>query len=79
MGVGKSESEVTFPISSNIVLLANWRKNIKEAYFETNKQVIKEINQRTAFNPTRFVYHARDEQWISKFIAKENNKFNMLL
>ncbi len=79
MGIGKSESEVTFPISSNIVLLANWRTNIKETYYETNEKAIREINQRTAFNTTRFAYHARDEYWIPKFICKKKTNFNLLV
>ncbi len=79
MGIGKPESEVTFPISSNIVLLANWRKDVRENYFETKKQAIKEINRRTALNTSRFVYHDRDEYWIPKFIAKENHQLNRLI
>lgn len=78
MGIGKSESEVTFPISSDIVLWATWRKDIEEKYSEINKQALKEINRRTATNATRFVYHARDESWIPKFIAKKNHGLNRL-
>jgi Protein of unknown function (DUF4238) len=79
MGIGKAESEVTFPISSNIVLWATWRKDIEEQYSETNIQTLKEINRRTAKNSTRFVYHARDESWIPRFISKENHKLNRLI
>ena len=79
MGIGKPESEVTFPISSNIVLWATWRKDVVENYSEIKKQAIKEINRRTALNATRFVYHARDEDWIPNFIAKNNHKLNRLI
>lgn len=79
MGIGKPESEVTFPISSNIVLWATWREDIEEKYSEIKRQAIKEINRRTATNATRFVYHARDESWIPKFISKKNHNLNRLI
>ncbi|MCJ7604053.1 MAG: DUF4238 domain-containing protein [Desulfobulbaceae bacterium] len=79
MGIGKPESEVTFPISSNIVLWATWRKDIEEKYTEIHRQAIKEINRRTATNTTRFVYHARDEYWIPRFIAKKYHALNRLI
>ena len=79
MGIGKPESEVTFPISSNIVLWATWRKDLAENYSEIKKQAIREINRRTALNATRFVYHAKDEYWIPKFISKDNHQLNRLI
>ena len=69
MGIGKPESEVTFPVSSNIVLWATWRKDIKETYSVIHKQAIKEVNRRTATNTTRFAYHAKEEAWIPKFLT----------
>lgn len=72
MGIGKPESEVTFPISSNIVLWATSRKQIEGQYTDTKRQVIKEINRRTALNATRFVYHAKDEYWVQNFICRRH-------
>lgn len=79
MGIGKPESEVTFPISSDIVLWATWRKDLKEDYSTIKTQGFKEINRRTVLNATRFVYHAKDEYWIQKFICKDNHKLNRLI
>ena len=77
IGVGKPESEITFPISSNIVLWATWRSNIQEGYSPIKNQAIKEINRRTATNATRFIYHARDEDWIPRFINKQEHQLNL--
>jgi len=77
IGVGKLESEITFPISSNIVLWATWRCNIQEGYSPIKNQAIKEINRRTATNATRFIYHARDEDWIPRFINKQEHQLNL--
>ena len=77
IGVGKPESEITFPISSNIVLWATRRSDIQEGYSPIKNQAIKEINRRTATNATRFIYHARDEDWIPRFINKQEHQLNL--
>jgi len=77
IGVGKPESEITFPISSNIVLWATWRSDIQEGYSPIKNQAIKEINRRTATNATRFIYHAKDEDWIPRFINKQEHQLNL--
>lgn len=77
IGVGKPESEITFPISSNIVLWATRRSDIQEGYSPIKNQAIKEINRRTATNATRFIYHARDEDWIPRFINKQEHHLNL--
>jgi len=77
IGVGKPESEITFPISSNIVLWATWKSDIQKGYSPIKNQAIKEINRRTATNATRFIYHARDEDWIPRFINKQEHQLNL--
>jgi hypothetical protein len=79
LGIGKLESEVTFPISSNIVLWATWRKDLKGEYSQPGTQICKEINRRTVVNATRFVYHAKDEYWVHKVICKDNHRLNRLI
>jgi len=79
MGIGKPESEITFPISSNIVLWATWRSDIQEGYSLIKNQAIKEINRRTATNATRFIYHLKDEDWIPRFINKQEHQLNLLV
>jgi hypothetical protein len=70
MGIDKLESEVTFPISSDIALWLTWRKDLLEGYYVPQKFVLKEINRRVAKNTTRFLYHAMDEEWILPFARK---------
>lgn len=78
MGIGKPESEVSFPISSNIVLWANWRTDLKEGYFTASAQVIKELNRRTCSIATRFVFHSQIEDWVLPQLTKGRWKLNML-
>lgn len=73
IGIGKPESEITFPISSNIILWANWRKDLSKGYSKIKYQgIFKEINRRTAINATRYVYHSKKENWIQDFINKNH-------
>jgi hypothetical protein len=70
-GIGKPTSEVTFPLSSSMAL---WASRIPGAAFEyqtVSPSGLREINRRTAYNASRFVYAARDESWILPFITKE--------
>lgn len=70
IGIGKPESEVTFPISSHIALWASWRADLPEGYFPTTTQVVKELNRRMAYNATRYLFHSEDEDWILPFFKK---------
>ncbi len=79
IGIGKPESEISFPISSYIMLWATWRRDLLEGrYVPVSSQIIKEMTRRIASNATRFVYHCRDENWIQPFLKKGSWQLNML-
>lgn len=78
MGIGKPESEVTFPISSNITLWATWRLDLKEGYFPTNSQVVKELNRRTCSVATRYAFHSKPEDWVMPLLTKGRWQLNMI-
>ncbi len=77
IGIGRPESEFSFPISSHILLWGTWRKDFKEDFVQTNKQMVNEFNRRTASNYTRYIYHANEDYWIPKFINK-NHMLNLI-
>lgn len=70
IGIGKPNSEVSFPISNSILLWATWRTDLPEGYVQTTKQAVKEMNRRTVSNATRYVFHSKDEDWILPFVMK---------
>ena len=61
MGIGKPESEISFPISSHIMLWLSWRSDFSEAYYPVTERIVKEMNRRTASNASRYVFHSRDD------------------
>jgi len=78
MGIGKPESEVTFPISSHITLWATWRLDLKEGYFPTNSQVVKELTRRTCSIATRYAFHSRRVDWVLPLLSKGRWQLNRL-
>ena len=79
MGVGKRESEISFPISSHIVLWATWRADLPHGFMEASPQIVREMNRRTAHNASRYILHSRDENWIQPFINKRRWKLNRIV
>lgn len=79
MGIGKEQSEITFPITQNIALWATWRIDINEGYFSTPPQVIKEINRRTASMAHKYLYSPRSETWIGTLANKKTHRLNRII
>jgi len=79
MGVGRKDSEISFPISSNVVLWATWRADLPRNFIKATTQIVKEMNRRTVHNASRYVFHSRDEHWIVPFIKKTNWKLNRIV
>lgn len=78
IGVGHPESELSFPISSNVVLWATRRKNGSESYLQGTKPIIREMNRRTASMAVRYVFHSKKEKWLSSFLAKKEWRLNKI-
>ena len=79
LGIGRPESEVTFPISSTIALWATWRKNLVEGYIAAKDADIIQINRRTASTATKYVYYSIQAPWVVALINKKNMKLHRLL
>lgn len=75
IGVGHMNSEVTFPISKNIILWATWKNDKKEGYYPANNKFIIENNRRTASTATRYLFFSRKEEWIVNLVNK--SKYNV--
>jgi hypothetical protein len=77
-GIGRPESELSFPISSDIMLWATRREDLPEEYSPANMAIVKEMSRRMATNTTRYVFHAREENWILPFLAKGRCRLNRI-
>ena len=79
IGIGRPESEISFPIARNIALCANWRDDLLDHYAVAKKPVVREINRRTAKNKTSCLYSPYPDDWVLKYALKKNFWLNRIV
>ncbi len=79
LGIANQNSELSFPITSNITLWTTWREDAVEGYKTPNPATIKEFNRRTASNCSRFIFSQNNEKWIQSFISKSTFHLNRII
>jgi hypothetical protein len=80
-GLKDPQAELTFPISSQIILWASWNYDLVPGYFDISKDkfarnFINEINNRIIGTATRYVFHATREEWIWQILSFAPNKLH---
>ncbi len=78
MGIGKRESEVTFPITKHITLWATWRNDLIGDYARVKDRFVREINRRTVSLATRYVFFSQEQDWIINLVNKNKVRLNLL-
>jgi len=74
-GLGKNISELSFPISTNVALVASWHSKLKEGFFKATPQVVKELNRRTAHKASRCLYFSKNLEWVVTLLNRSVYKF----
>jgi hypothetical protein len=72
-GLGSNVSELSFPISSNVALIASWNKMLKEGFQAAHPEIIKEVNRRTVHQASENVYFCDNQKWV--VTALENSSY----
>jgi hypothetical protein len=67
-GIGNQRLEVSFPISSDAVLVIS-RKAVAEGVFGAGRRVVEEINRRSATRANRHLYSRQPEAWVVKLLS----------
>ena len=70
IGVGRINSEVTFPVSRRIALWLTWQDKSCEGFRLAKDQFINEINRRTASAATKYVFFSSGKHWIINLVNK---------
>ena len=70
IGIGNDDSELIFPISTNIVLWASWQQSFASQYCPVDMAIVTEINRKIAFTATRFIYFPSEENWVKAMIKE---------
>lgn len=77
-GIGSPSSELTIPFSSSVALWATRRRSFGPEYLSARAGAVREINKRSTYNATRFVFSANNEPWILPFLCKGNWRLSRL-
>jgi hypothetical protein len=79
LGLGRDESELTFPISPSLALMGSRQGDPQTVVKVTAKPVlVKEINSRIASGAERFVFTHRRAEWIEKIALRKNPSLNRI-
>jgi hypothetical protein len=77
IGIGNPNSEVLFPIAKNVALWATWKTNLPDGFINATSQAVQEMNRRTASYATRYIFKAKDEEWVLPFVIKGSWKLHL--
>ncbi|MEN6560958.1 MAG: DUF4238 domain-containing protein [Acidobacteriota bacterium] len=77
IGIGKPHSDMSFPVTKEVALLATWRKGSNLRYREACPQQIRELNRRTAFNALRFAFASGNKAWITDLLNKPEHQVHL--
>jgi len=76
-GINKPFSELSFPISSKVCLVASWQE-VAEGYFLADAAQVDTINDRTAQRAGQFLYAATASKAIYDYTLRNNENTNQI-
>ncbi len=72
-GLGAPEAEITFPLASDIALLASWQGVPRSVIsVQAWPELVKEVNRRVASGAERFVFYDERRDWVATVSEKPN-------
>jgi hypothetical protein len=80
-GIGRPESEVTFPLSSDLALVANWQGPPGATLLvpKPPRSFVKEINRRIASGAERFIFSSKPKPWIATLAHRSNPSLSRIV
>jgi hypothetical protein len=78
-GLANPESELTFPLNSQVVLFGSWRGPREGLiHMEVRPIVIREANRRIAYGAERLVLYHANEEWVGTVATKPSLELNRI-
>jgi hypothetical protein len=79
-GVASVDSELTFPLASDLALLGSWQGTLGSTEFLDAKQpLVKEVNRRIASGAERFVFYRTRATWIETLVHRSDPYLSRIL
>jgi len=76
-GINKNISELSFPISKKVCLVASWQ-NVEEGYFPVDTSMVQIINSRTAQRAYRYLYATSCSKAIYNYTLSSSENANQI-
>lgn len=78
-GLGNEESKLTFPLSSDLALIANWQGRTGETLYPVvPAMTAREVNRRVASGAERFVFYHQRREWVATVSDKRKPYLNRI-
>ena len=77
IGFQRPYSELVFPISKYIALVASYH-NVREGFVKASSQRVKEIVRRVISNATSHVFSPRPERWVCSVLNKRAHRHGLI-
>ncbi len=72
LGLGNQRSEMSFPVSSDVLLCADRWNGLDGTSHKASRELIMEANRRTVSRASRWVFALRNDSWVSRFCYKRH-------
>jgi len=77
VGFTKPYSELTFPVSSRVVLFGTYR-DVRGGYLPAASELVKEVNRRIIASAKEYAYSSQNRKWIVTILSKNFHRFNLI-
>ncbi len=68
-GLRKNISELWFPISTDVALVACWHKELKEGFGDASPRIVRNLNRRITSNASRYLYFSDNQEWVVRLFG----------
>jgi hypothetical protein len=79
-GIGRPESELTFPLSTKCVLHGCHKRDCGEVRFlHATEQFVREVNRRMVSGATRLVFYHEKAEWLARMSRKDELRLDRVV
>jgi hypothetical protein len=80
LGIGREESELVLPLSTDIALVGNWQGEPGSTIYEdAQQQIVREINRRQVHGAERFVFYHCRATWLETLAATKRPHLSRII
>ena len=75
LGLKHDKAELSFPISSEVTLIASWHTGRDENFVNATPEIVRKINRRIAGNASHELYFCENHEWVAKLLNRTEHEY----